>query len=87
MPSLYLPYVNIALDAFGLLVMVIVLLSCVNERVRDSHGTSRPFMLLLVFFCNITNTHPLFHQFSDRAYIKSCYLTHSFHLHPSHAPR
>ena len=49
MPVLYLPYVNIALDAFGLLVMVIVLLSCVNEHVRDSHGTSRPFMLLLVF--------------------------------------
>ena len=49
MPSMYLPYVNIALDAFGLLVMVIVFLSCVNEHVRNSHGTSKSFMLLLVF--------------------------------------
>lgn len=49
MPSLHFPYVNIALDAFGLLVMVIVLLSCVNEHIRNSRGTSRPFMLLLVF--------------------------------------
>ncbi len=49
MPSIHLPYVNIALDAFGLLVMVIVLLSCVNEHVRNSRGTSKPFMLLLVF--------------------------------------
>lgn len=48
MPSLYLPYVNIALDAFGLFVMVIVLLSCFNEHVRNSQGTSKPFMLLLI---------------------------------------
>lgn len=48
MPSIHLPYVNIALDAFGLLVMVIILLSCVNEHIRSSRGTSRPFMALLV---------------------------------------
>ena len=49
MPSLYLPYVNIALDAFGLLVMAILLLSCVNEHVKNRHGTSRSFIALLVF--------------------------------------
>ena len=49
MPSLHLPYVNIALDAFGLLVMVIAFLSCINEHVRNSRGTSKSFMLLLAF--------------------------------------
>ena len=48
MPSIHLPYVNIALDAFGLLVMVIILLSCVNEHFRGSRGTSMSFMALLV---------------------------------------
>ena len=49
MPSIHLPYINIALDTFGLLVMVIVFLSCINEHIRNSRGTSRSFMLLLVF--------------------------------------
>ena len=49
MTELYLPYVNIALDAFGLFVMAIILLSCVNEHIRNQRGTSKPFMLLLVF--------------------------------------
>lgn len=49
MPSIHLPYVNIALDAFGLLVMVIILLSCVNEHVRNRRGTSKSFIALLVF--------------------------------------
>ena len=48
MPSLHLPYVNIALDAFGFLVMLIILLSCVNEHVKNRHGTSRSFIALLV---------------------------------------
>lgn len=49
MPNIYLPYVNIALDAFGLLVMLIILLSCVNEHIRNRRGTSKSFMALLVF--------------------------------------
>ena len=49
MPSIHLPYVNIALDAFGLLVMVIILFSCVNEHVRNRRGTSKSFIALLVF--------------------------------------
>lgn len=49
MPSLYLPYVNIALDAFGLLVMAIILLSCINEHVRNSRCASKSFIFLLVF--------------------------------------
>ena len=49
MPSLHLPYVNIALDAFGILVMLIVLLSCANERVRNKHSTSKSFIALLIF--------------------------------------
>lgn len=48
MPSLYLPYVNIALDAFGLFVMVIVLLSCINEHFRNNRGTSKSFVFLLL---------------------------------------
>ena len=49
MPSIHLPYVNIALDAFGILVMLIVLLSCANERVRNKHSTSKSFIALLIF--------------------------------------
>ena len=49
MPSIHLPYVNIALDVFGLLVMLIVLLSCINEHIRNSRGTSKSFIVLLVF--------------------------------------
>ena len=49
MPSIHLPYVNIALDAFGILVMLIVLLSCLNEHIRNKHGTSTSFIALLVF--------------------------------------
>ncbi|MBO7310208.1 MAG: histidine kinase, partial [Clostridia bacterium] len=49
MSSIHLPYINIALDAFGLFVMVIVFLSCINEHIRDKRSTSKPFMLLLIF--------------------------------------
>ena len=49
MPSFHFPYINIALDAFGLFVMAIMLLSCINEHIRNPRGTSRSFMLLLVF--------------------------------------
>lgn len=49
MPSIYFPYINIALDAFALFVMAIVFLSCVNEHIRNSRATSKSFMLLLVF--------------------------------------
>lgn len=42
-------YINIALDIFGLFVMVIILLSCVNEHIRNNRGTSKSFMALLVF--------------------------------------
>lgn len=49
MPNIYLPYVNIALDTFGLLVMLIIFISCANEQVRKSRGTSKSFMALLVF--------------------------------------
>lgn len=49
MSSIHLPYVNIALDVFGLLVMLIILLSCVNEHIRNSRSTSKSFMALLVF--------------------------------------
>ena len=46
---MHLPYVNIALDAFGLFVMLIILFSCVNEHSKNSCGTSKSFMALLVF--------------------------------------
>lgn len=49
MPNIHLPYVNIALDVFGLLVMLIILLSCVNEHIRNRRGTSKSFIALLVF--------------------------------------
>ena len=49
MPSIHLPYINIALDAFGLLVVLIILLSCINEHVRNSRSTSKSFMFLLTF--------------------------------------
>ena len=49
MPSIHLPYVNIALDVFGLLVMFIILLSCINEHIRNNRATSKSFIALLVF--------------------------------------
>ena len=49
MPNMNLPYVNIALDAFGCLVMLIVLLSCINEYARNRRGMSKSFIVLLVF--------------------------------------
>ena len=48
MPSVHMPYVNIALDGLGLLVMLVILLSCVTEPVRNSRGKSKSFMTLLV---------------------------------------
>lgn len=49
MPSIILPYVNIALDGFGLLVMFIILLSCLNEHIQNRRATSKSFIALLVF--------------------------------------
>lgn len=49
MPSIHFPHVNIALDAFGLLVMLVIFLSCIKEHVRNRRGTSTPFIALLVF--------------------------------------
>ena len=39
MPSIHLPYVNIALDAFALIVTLIVLASCVKEYSNKKIGS------------------------------------------------
>lgn len=49
MPSLHLPPINIALDSFGILVMLIILLSCINEYIRNRRSTSKSFIALLIF--------------------------------------
>ena len=38
MPSVYLPYLNVALDAFALLVTLIVLMSCASEYTKKRTG-------------------------------------------------
>ena len=45
MPSIYLPYLNIALDTFALLVTLIIWVSCVKEF-SDKKTGSRHFLLL-----------------------------------------
>ena len=47
MPSLHLPYVNIALDTFALLVTLIILASCVNEFSNKKIG-SKHFLLFQI---------------------------------------
>lgn len=37
MPNLYLPYINIALDSFALLVTVVIFATCLTERSYKSH--------------------------------------------------
>lgn len=44
MPSLHLPYVNIALDAFALVVTLIILVTCINEFSNKRIG-SKHFLL------------------------------------------
>lgn len=44
MPSLYLPYVNIALDSFALVVVLIILATCINEFSNKKSG-SKHFLL------------------------------------------
>ena len=44
MPSVYLPYLNVALDAFALLVTLIVLMSCASEYTKKRTG-ARFFLL------------------------------------------
>lgn len=45
MPSIHLPYVNIALDAFALVITLIILSTCINEFSNKKIG-SRHFLLL-----------------------------------------
>ena len=47
MPSIHLPYVNIALDAFALVVTLIILVTCINEFSISKTG-SRRFLLLQI---------------------------------------
>ena len=47
MPSLYLPYVNIALDTFALVVTLIILCACINEFSSKKEG-SKHFLLLQI---------------------------------------
>ena len=44
MPSIYLPYVNIALDVFALVVTLIILITCINEFSNKRIG-SKHFLL------------------------------------------
>lgn len=45
--SIYLPYVNIALNAFALCITLIVLIACISERSNERNG-ARYFLLLLI---------------------------------------
>ena len=45
MPSIHLPYVNIALDAFALVVTLIIFVACINEYSNRKTG-SKHFLLL-----------------------------------------
>ncbi len=48
MPSLSFPYVNIALDIVGLVVVLIIFMSCLDEILHKTGG-SKSFLLLLSF--------------------------------------
>ena len=45
MPSIHLPYVNIALDTFALLVTLIVFSTCISEYSKNKTGPRRYFLL------------------------------------------
>ena len=45
MPSIHLPYVNIALDAFALVVTLIIFVACINEYSNRKIG-SKHFLFL-----------------------------------------
>ena len=47
MPSIHLPYINIALDAFALVITLIILSTCINEFSNKKIG-SRHFLLLQI---------------------------------------
>ncbi len=47
MPSIYLPHVNIALDAFALVITLIILISCFGE-VSHKNTVSKQFLLLQI---------------------------------------
>lgn len=46
MPNINFPYLSLALDAFGLVIIFIILTSCISERVRKRGGSVR-FILLM----------------------------------------
>ena len=48
MPTIHIPYVNIALDLFGLIVVLVVFAACVGEKMKRQNG-SKSFLALLIF--------------------------------------
>ena len=46
MPNINFPYLSLALDAFGLVIVLIILASCISERARKKGGSVR-FILLM----------------------------------------
>lgn len=48
MPAIYFPYINIALDSFALIVVLIIYGTCLGERVRQKSGSAH-FLILLSF--------------------------------------
>jgi len=48
MPSINLPYINIALDAFALIVVLVILAACCRELFIEKSGSGH-FLLLLLF--------------------------------------
>ena len=47
MPNIPFPYFSIALDAFGLVIMITIFVSCLDELVRKKSGSPYFFLLLL----------------------------------------
>lgn len=43
-----MPYVNVALDSFGLIIVLIIMAACIRERLRRKHGGPRYFLILLI---------------------------------------
>ena len=52
MPNIPFPYFSIALDAFGLVIMITIFVSCLDELVRKKSGS--PYFFLLLLFTIIT---------------------------------
>ena len=48
MPSLHLPYVNISLDAFALIVTLVILVACVGEYSRKKIA-ARHFLMFQIW--------------------------------------